>query len=63
MKKINFVEIEGICPLNTEELTHTFGGSWWSDFKEGFTQGWNWAKKGLAEITAILVLGNKIRNM
>ncbi|MEY2792562.1 MAG: hypothetical protein RJA76_554 [Bacteroidota bacterium] len=60
-KKIVF-ELEGLCPMSTEELTQTFGGGWWTDFKEGFKEGWNWAKGAIGEIAAIFVIAGKIRN-
>lgn len=62
MKKNQLFELDGLCPMSQYELTQTFGGGWWQDFKEGFKEGWNWAKSALVEISAILIIAGKIRN-
>lgn len=61
MKKIQIFEVEGLRPMSNVELTNTFGGGWWQDFKIGFMEGWNWAKDAAAEIASILAIANKMR--
>ncbi len=61
MKNQVAFEIEGLRPLSNSELTHTFGGGWWSDFKEGFKEGWNWAKGAISEIAIIVGVIAKLR--
>jgi hypothetical protein len=29
--------------MNQEEMLDITGGNWWSDFKLGFSEGFNWA--------------------
>ena len=31
------------CEMNQEEMLDITGGNWWSDFKLGFSEGFNWA--------------------
>jgi hypothetical protein len=54
-------KIDGINYLNEREMLDTFGGGWWSDFKEGFVQGWNWAVQAATDTKSTLkkILGIK----
>lgn len=61
MKNQFAFEIEGLNAMSTVELTNTFGGGWWSDFKEGFKEGWNWAKGALVSIVAVVAVVSAIR--
>jgi hypothetical protein len=42
--------IEGVNYMNEGEMLNTFGGGWWSDFKAGFVDGWNWSIKAIGDI-------------
>jgi len=36
--------------LNDSELTSIVGGGWWSDFKTGFVEGFEWMKAFVIEV-------------
>ncbi|MHA8065183.1 hypothetical protein V7S76_00745 [Aquirufa sp. ROCK2-A2] len=42
--------IEGVNFMNDNEMLNTFGGGWWSDFKDGFNAGWKWAIKAIQDV-------------
>ncbi len=42
--------IEGVNYLNENEMLNTFGGGWWSDFKDGFNAGWKWALNAVQDV-------------
>lgn len=47
------IEKYGVQELNSHELTSLNGGGWWSDFKKGFQEGFDWMYKfvdGLSDI-------------
>jgi hypothetical protein len=48
--KNNFRNIKGINYLDEREMLDTFGGGWWSDFKEGFNSGWKWTIKAISDV-------------
>lgn len=52
MKHLEVEEYQ-VTELNYDEMTSTIGGGWWSDFKAGFKEGFNWMYKfidGLSDI-------------
>lgn len=61
MKKNHLVSMDELRPLSKVELVNTFGGGWWQDFKQGFTDGWNWAKNAISEISSIITIAKKLR--
>ncbi len=61
MKNQIAFEFEGLSALSSVELTNTFGGGWWSDFKEGFKEGWNWAKNAVVSVAAVIAVVRAIR--
>jgi len=61
MKNNQIILAEGLIALNQTEMTQTFGGGWWQDFKTGFMEGWNWAKGAAGEIATILTIAGKMR--
>ncbi|MFM6947668.1 MAG: hypothetical protein ACKOWQ_01515 [Aquirufa sp.] len=42
--------IEGVNFMNEKEMLDTFGGGWWSDFKDGFNAGWKWSIKAIHDV-------------
>lgn len=40
MKMLNNYSFDS---LSNEEMASITGGTWWSDFRDGFTEGYTWA--------------------
>jgi len=49
MKKIDLTNYN-VQELNDSELTSIVGGGWWSDFKTGFVEGFEWMKAFVIEV-------------
>ena len=40
--------------LNDSELTSIVGGGWWSDFKNGFVEGFEWMQEFVSDIFGLV---------
>ena len=47
------IEKYGVQELNSHELNSFNGGGWWSDFREGFKEGFNWMKGFINDLSDI----------
>ena len=53
MKNLNLVEYS-VSELTSDEMQDIIGGNWWSDFKEGFVEGFTFALNLFKELLQVL---------
>ena len=49
MKNLNLEEYR-VSELTSDEMQDIIGGNWWSEFRDGFVEGFNWAWEKLYEL-------------
>jgi hypothetical protein len=55
MKKLNLQDYD-VRELSSDEAMFTLGGGWWSDFKCGFLDGFQWMREFVKD-----VFGGKVK--